>query len=258
MSTPWDDFHYTPQHFLGWALSSGWRPSALPVGVVHTFQASVARYLESAPDRFAPNAELTIANARTFMTTGQEPPVLIACLNPGAASAATQLEHLRFLGDTTRYVSVVGTAGALVPGYQFGDAAVVESALRDELLSDRYLPPARIVDGSAALSGALVESLGGDVQRVRTWSVALPYRQTAAELAVARADGAETVEMEIATIFAAAAALDMQASGIVVVSDMARVEDWEVDWSDVSEPLNRAVEGAIGAIQLAATSERTG
>lgn len=255
MSTPWEDSHYTPQDFLGWALSSGWRPSRLPVGVVHTFQASVTRYLENSPDRFERNTELTISNATTFMTAGEKSPVLIACLNPGAASAATQLEHLRFLGDTTRYVAVVGTAGALVPGYQFGDTTVVTSALRDELLSNRYLAPARVVDASPRLSDALVERLGGEARRVRTWSVALPYRQTTAELAAARSDGAETVEMEIATVFAAAAALEMHASAAVVVSDMARVDDWEVDWSDVAEPLNRAVEAAVDAIRAAAIAD---
>lgn len=249
----WEESHYSPEAFLGWALKSGWRPGVMPIGVIYTFQPGVKRYLVDQPQHFSPNRDLTVSNASMFMTTGDSAPVLVACLSPGAASLATQLEHLRFLGDDTRFAAIVGTAGALVAGHHIADTIVIDSAVRDDLISDRYLEPGRIVEGDRAFSSTLAENLDLDTEPARTWTVAVPYRQTEAELEAARNDGASTVEMEIATLFAVAEALDYRATAAVIISDVSNAEGWHSDWSETAGPTNVALEATITSMrQLAA------
>lgn len=245
----WDDFHYSPEAFLGWALKSGWRPGLMPIGVIYTFQPGVRRYLEEHPERFSPNADLTVSNASMFMTADEAAPVLVACLSPGAASLATQLEHLRFLGNETRFAAIVGTAGALVSGHNIADTLVIDSALRDDLISDRYLAPGRIVEGDRAFSATLAERLELDTEPARTWTVPVPYRQTPAELAAAKHDGACTVEMEIATLFAVAEALDYRATAAVIISDVSNADGWHSDWSETAGPTNAALEATISSMR---------
>lgn len=243
------EFVYTPADFLGWALASGWRPSTLPIGVIFTFQSPMTRLLYEQVDRFVENRELTVSNAQTFMTSDDGPAVLISCLNPGGSSMATQLEHLRFLGGTTRYAGIVGTAGGLTRDHSIADTVIVGSALRTDAVSHRYLPPAPTVDGDADLATTLSSALGVEAAPATTWTVPVPYRSTPAELEAALGRGATVVEMEIATLFAVAAALDYRATAAVVISDVSRVEGWEVDWSDTLEPTMAALDAMIAAFR---------
>lgn len=243
------EFIYTPADFLGWAINSGWRPSRLPVGVVYTFQAPVTRHLVDMTDRFALNSELTVSNGTFLMTTDDAPAVLVACLNPGAASMATQLEHLDFLGDETRFAAIVGTAGALAPGHAIGEAMLVESAIRDDAISDLYLPRDDVVEADERFMEALHVASQQDLKRVRTWTVSVPYRSTASDVATARHAGAQVVEMEIATLYAVARSLGMAAAATVVVSDVNRVDGWEVEWRDTTGPMVRAIDATIEAMR---------
>lgn len=72
------------------------------------------------------------------------------------------------------------------------------------------------------------------------------------------------VEMEIATLFAAAQALGYRATAAVVISDRSRAEGWEVDWSDTlahhyrSRWVDRHVPGvAAGTIAPSLNSSAT-
>lgn len=254
MPEPGSQFIYTPSNLLGWALSQGWRPGVLPVGVIYTFQAPLAAALSQRTDLFAENTDLTVSNARMLMTMDDGLPVLVACLNPGAASMATQLEHLRFLGNTTSFAAIVGTAGALTADYRIGQTVIVESALRTDAISDRYLPAAPVVSASERFVDALRAACDGEPPTVRTWTVPVPYRSTEEDLRNARDGGADVVEMEIATLFAVAQSLSIDAAATVVISDVSRVEDWEVDWSDTNAPSVAAVLATIEAIRNLAVS----
>lgn len=242
-----DDSVYTPADFLGWALASGWSPGALPIGVVYTFQTSVTRALVER-GRFVENAELTVSNARMLMTKGEEPPVLVACLNPGAVSMVTQLEHLRFLGETTRFAAIAGTAGALTADYQIGETVMVHSALRNDDVSHSYMTKSQSVEGDPDLMNAVARRLG-EPKRARTWTVPVPYRSSRAALDDAVAGGASLVELEVASLFAAGRALGVRATAALIVSDVARVTDWEVDWSDTTGPTVEAVYAMIDAMR---------
>lgn len=182
MTASTSGFIYTPSGFLGWALESGWQPKTLPVGVIYTFQAPVARMIAEDSDRFAENEEFTVSNDRMYMTRDDGPPVMVACLNPGGASLAAQLENLKYLGDETRFAAVAGTAGALTPEFRIGETVIVSSALRTDAISDKYLPPAPVVDADATFVEALWEAMGSTTQQVRTWTVPVPYRSTRQDL----------------------------------------------------------------------------
>lgn len=238
-----DDFVYTPADFLGWALRSGWSPTVLPIGVVYTFQAPVTRSLVESGD-FEENRELTVSNSTMLMTADDGLPVLVACLNPGAASMAAQLEHLDFLGDETRFAAIAGTAGALTPDHRIGDVAVIHSALRGDQVSDKYLPPAAHVDGDAEFMAALAARLP-NAKQARTWTVAVPYRSSRDDMDAAVRGGASLVEIEVAAMFAVGRSLGIRTTAALTVSDVARVEGWEVDWSDTTAPTVRSVYAII-------------
>ena len=244
------DFIYSPEDFLGWALRSGWKPKVLPVGVIYTFQAPVTQAIASQTDRFVENSDLTVSNARMFMTVDDGAPVLVACLNPGAASMVTQLEHLRFLsGDNPFTAIIVGTAGAIAGPHSIGDTVIVGSALRTDGLSDAYLPPSPTVDADSGLTERLQTRLR-DTATVTSWTVRVPYRSTRIDLLAARQAGAEVVEMEIASLFAAGEALSIRTAAAIVVSDVHRIDEpTDVDWSDTLTPTLTAIHAAIEAIR---------
>lgn len=60
--------------------------------------------------------------------------------------------------------------------------------------------------------------------------------------------------MEFATLFAVCKALEIRAAGCVVISDVHRVDNWEVDWSDTTQPTVDAVLSTIAVIRQMATS----
>ena len=244
------DFIYSPAEFLGWALESGWKPRVLPAGVIYTFQAPVTQAIAARTDRFVENTDLTVSNARMFMTVDDGAPVLVACLNPGAASMVTQLEHLRFLsGGNPLAAIIVGTAGAIAGPHSIGDTVIVGSALRTDGLSDAYLPPSPTVDADPGLAERLQARLG-DAATVTSWTVRVPYRSTRLDLLAARRAGAEVVEMEIASLFAAGEALGIRTAAAVIVSDVHRVDEpATVDWSDTLTPMLTAIHAAIEAIR---------
>lgn len=250
MTSTDSQFIYTPEDFLGWALKSGWTPSVLPIGVIYTFQAPVTRAISEQPERFTENTELTVSNARMFMTADDSQPVLIACLNPGAASMVTQLEHLRLLTDGGPLSAViVGTGGAIAGDHRIGDVVVVTSALRTDGTSNSYLPPAPTVDADEELTERLRSGLG-DATTARTWTVRVPYRSTRDDLVAARNSGAEIVEMEAASLFAAGAALNVPSAAAIIVSDVHRVDQpATVDWSDTLQPTLGAIDASIRAIR---------
>ncbi len=249
------DSVYTPADFLGWALRSGWDPGTLPVGVVFTFQGFLTRHLTDHPDDFVEAPALAPSNSRVFLTAG-EPAVAVSCLNAGGATMAAQMEHLLFLGDTRRF-AVVGTAGGLVPDMQIAERALVTRALRDEGISHHYLPPGRYVDApgglTADLRAELRQRFGGVAERT-TWTVPVPYRTTADEVAAYIAEGVSVVEMEIASLFAVAQARGAEAAAAVVISDVARVDGVEVEWRDANAPLVELLDAAIAAIRAVPAS----
>lgn len=203
--------------FLSWAESRGWSPGPLPCGVVFTSETFITRRLESEPGRYRLSGTITPTNGRVFVTGS--PAVAIACLGPGPTAVVTQVEHLFQLG--VRLFVAAGPAPAVADALRPGDVVVVDRALRDDGVSQHYLPPGRYVGSDDSLTDALAGATaarGLPVVRGATWTVPTPYRTTAEELAAYRAEGVLTTELSTAALFAVAAALGGRAASVVSVS----------------------------------------
>jgi uridine phosphorylase len=125
---------------------------------------------------------------------------------PFAVLVAEQLfaSGCRFLISITSS-GVIGDLGA-------GSSVVlIDRALRDEGTSYHYLPAGDFVAApdtallarvEAALRAALPPGCGTAVRRGATWTTDAPYRETAAAIADAAAQGVLAVEMEAAALYA--------------------------------------------------------
>src|SRR6202046_1629022 len=132
---------------------------------------------------------------------------------------------------------------------------LIERALRDEGTSYHYLPSdSEYAEADPALlsvvEGAL-PTIGDLVERGATWTTDAPYRETAAAIAAARAEGILAVEMEAAALYAFAEARRKPVLCFAhVTNQMGQVGDFEkggADGATASLALVRAVaEGYLG------------
>ena len=248
---------YTPADFLGWAQRAGWDPGPLPIGVIFAFQPFITTFLADHPERFSENFTLAPGNARVFLTNDAAGLVAVSCLNAGATTLVSQVENLLYLGDTRRFITI-GTAGALVPDVRIADTCVLTAAVRDDGISQHYLPPARYVEPAGSLTDDLRSALRERIEGVTdrsTWTISTPYRCTAGEITEYVADGVTIVEEEAAALFAVTQARGGESAAAVVVSDVFRAGEFEVEWSDPVAPLLTVLEAAIVAIR--ASGERS-
>jgi uridine phosphorylase len=125
---------------------------------------------------------------------------------------------------------LLGIAGGLQPSLRCGDLVLVESAVRDEGTSHHYLPPAPTVVASSALVEWLetaVRPTNLPLHKGRTWTTDAPYRETAAAVAHYQQQGVQTVEMEVAALFAVAQHCQKQAAALLAVSDSLANGVWQ-------------------------------
>jgi len=213
---------WEPSVFLGAAFDAGWDPGPLPEAVIFCFRSIYPASLES-DDRFEENPDLAVGNGRLFMTKSS-PRVAVSCMSIGAVAMVSQVENLISLGDTRQFV-VIGVAGGIGADVDLGDVVIVDSALRDDGLSDHYLRPGDCVEADVELSGRLHDACGTRASVVSSgssWTIPAVYRQTKTELDHCVAEGVSVVEGEIASLFAVALARGVQASAAVVVTSQYR------------------------------------
>lgn len=185
--------------------------------------------------------ELAPGNARVFRIGT----VIVSCLSPGAGAMTTQAHNLIYLG-CKRFV-IVGAAGSICPDVQPGATVVATAAIRDDGISQHYLPPGRSVEASPALTQELQRRLPNAIS-ARTWTMPIPYRLTAAELDAYAKEGIITVEMEAAPLFAVARALDAQAGAVLIITDLTTLDEREQNWAASTEPLRRVLEAVVHAL----------
>lgn len=102
---------------------------------------------------------------------------------------------------------VCGGCGVLVKGLDVGGIVVVTAAVRDEGVSYHYLPPGREVVANHVGVNAIEETLIQHEVPYRlgkSWTIDAPYRETPKKIAVRKAEGCITVEMEAASLMAVA------------------------------------------------------
>lgn len=232
-----DESVHGAAHFIEGVKALGWDSGPVPDGVVFAFDHRVRQQLEERSDaEEAP--ELAPGNARVFRV-GR---VIVSCLSPGGGAMATQMENLLYLG--ARRFLIVGTCGSINPDVRPGETIVADSALRDDGISQHYLPPGRRVSGSTAITNSLHDLLPA-AKRGTTWTMPIPYRITKRELETYAAENVLTVEMEVAVLFAVATARDAEAGAVLVTTAVTTAGERVEDWPASSQPLVLALEAAL-------------
>lgn len=106
----------------------------------------------------------------------------------------------------TKFIAC-GGCGVLEKDILLGNLLIVTSAVRDEGLSYHYLPPSREVAANPVGVRALQQTLESRCiphRLVKTWTTDAPYRETRGKVESRRAEGCSVVEMEAASLAAAA------------------------------------------------------
>jgi len=210
---------FTASAFVERAQQAGWEPGPLPEAIVFTFHAVYAKLLAE-DSRFEQNTQLAPSNSTMFTTVAGSPNIGVTCLSPGATAMVGQVENQVALDGASRFV-IVGTAGTIRSDVKPGDVVVVSSAVRDDGISQHYLPPDTYVDADPALADRLSTALrdhGVASTLGSTWTVPTPYRSTAEEVEQLAADGVATVECEVASLLAVAEALGVTAGACLSVT----------------------------------------
>ena len=148
-------------------------------------------------------------------------------LPAGAAYAAIKFEEMISLG-AKEFVSI-GTAGTIQEHISIGDVIFAESALRDEGVSNHYLPQSDFITANDSFNKNYLEFLQRHykTQVGPTWTTQAIYRETEAEVSCYQKQGVLCVEMEAATLMSIAKFRKVSFAPVFVVSDSLAKKDWE-------------------------------
>ncbi len=150
----------------------------------------------------------------------------------GAALAAGLVEEMIACGSR-RFVAC-GGAGVLDREIAVGHVVIPVSAVRDEGTSYHYLPPGREVAAGPAAVAAIEQVLqahGVPYVKGKTWTTDGFYRETPDKVALRRAEGCLTVEMEAAAFFAVAQFRGVQFGQMLYGGDDVSGAEWDHrDW----------------------------
>ncbi len=111
-----------------------------------------------------------------------------------------------------------------------GQVVVPETAVRDEGTSYHYLPPSREVAASPSAIAAIEKTLNQHhINYIvgKTWTTDAIYRETPAKMALRKAEGCVTVEMEAAAFFAVAQFRDVTFGQILYGGDNLAGDEWD-------------------------------
>lgn len=150
----------------------------------------------------------------------------------GAALAAGLVDELIACG-ARRFVAC-GGAGVLNREITVGHVVIPVSAVRDEGTSYHYLPPGREVAPDPAAVAAIervLQARGVPYVKGKTWTTDGFYRETPDKVALRRAEGCLTVEMEAAAFFAVAQFRGVQFGQMLYGGDDVSGAEWDHrDW----------------------------
>jgi hypothetical protein len=192
--------------------------------------------------RFAAANGPTSAPTRLLSSDGRV--VAVSFRERGGAAVAAEVEHLHSAG--TREVVVLST-GIATRAAEEGDLLLVSRALRDDLVSDYYLPSSAFVDADQELTRRLAEAWAHDGLPTRlatSWTIPSGYQASAATVAGRARDGVDVVECETASVFAAARALGLAASACTVAAPALTGQSLRAPWPP---RVLAAVLAAVGA-----------
>lgn len=176
----------------------------------------------------------------------------VALVNPGVGAplAVGSLEIVVALGAT----SIVGCGGAGIvrSGFDVGHVIVPTGAIRDEGTSYHYAPREATVAphprALAAIDDVLVEA-GIPHDHGLTWTTDGLFRETRDKVARRREQGCITVEMEAASMFAAAAFRGVTYGQLLYAGDDVSADEWDHrHWIKQTTARSRLLDLALDAV----------
>lgn len=153
-------------------------------------------------------------------------------------------------------IIILSWGGALQKELNTGDIVLNNKALRDEGVSQHYLPSEKYVSADLFLKANIERHLGlrgATFTSGSTWTTDAPYRETRDEILQYQSEGVQVVEMEIAGLFALAQLHKVQAASIVIVADRLASLSWELpaDMKVIDRSFEIAYRAAIDALDEA-------
>lgn len=240
---------YNAATFLDGAKRNGWVPGRLPTSLVFVFQPVYANRLSEDP-RFVEDTAMAVGNGRYFITV-DDPAVAVSCMSAGTAFVG-QVENQIALGGADRFV-ILNTAGGFGPDIAIGDLAVIETAVRDDGISDHYLPPGDTVDADETLTETLLEAARTVQPRARrhiSWTIPAVFRQTQPEVDHCVNQGITVVESEIAALLAVCEARNVRAGAVVTVLGVQPPpDDAPADWNNIASTQWDVFEAVVTALR---------
>lgn len=176
-------------------------------------------------------------------------PLTIQSTGIGGPSAAIVIAELAGLG--ARRLLRVGTCGALRAGLELGELVVATEAIAADGTS-RALGAGERVGAGRELLGALTAGAGGEpgLHSGPVVSTDVFYDRRGLEREWGEA-GALAVEMEVATLFTLAGALEVDAAALLVVSDLVLPARVRIGQDELRAAERRMGELALRALSLA-------
>jgi uridine phosphorylase len=208
-------------------------PEMPECGVITFFQDVINRFVDAglAREITALRSEMGRHPIYVHEVHGQR----VALFHPGigAPLAAAILEEVIALG--CRRLIACGGAGVLDREIAAGHVVIPIAAVRDEGTSYHYLPPSREVVPSPQAVAAIEATLrrrNVDYRLAKTWTTDAFYRETRQRMALRRAEGCVTVEMEAAALFAVGQFRGVAIGQILYGGDNLDAGEWDSrDWS---------------------------
>jgi DeoD family purine-nucleoside phosphorylase len=238
---------------------------AAPIGLHPTAELAERVLLPGDPARALRLAESLLDGPKMFNHhrglwgyTGLTPdgePLTIQSTGMGGPSAAIVVQELIDLG--ARVLLRTGTCGGLQDGLRLGDLVIATEAIAADGTS-RALGAGERVAGSPRLLSALRSATAASDRSYAAHSGPVAttdvfYDSRGLEHAW-RAAGALAVEMEAATLYALAAAREVQAAALLVVSDLVLPERIRIEPEALQVAEQRMGQAALDALSLASAA----
>ena len=169
----------------------------------------------------------------------------------GAPVVVSLAEEMIALG--VKKFIILSWGGALQKELNTGDIVINDKAIRDEGVSQHYLPTEKYALADSSLKQKLENKLNSQNTKFisgSTWTTDAPYRETKEEILKYQAENVQTVEMEIAGLFTLGQVQGVQTASIVIVADSLANLTWQapVDMKAINQSFELAYRAAIDAL----------
>lgn len=155
------------------------------------------------------------------------PGMAIGDFGIGAPSIVSAVELLIAWG-VNRFICI-GTAGSLQPTLKIGDVIVCERSIRNEGISNHYLPIEKYAhcdEGMIKSLTSLLKQSGIPFHLGTSWTIDAIYRQSKEEIQLLQSEGVLVVEMESSALFAISKFYNISIGSLFVVSDDLSKLEW--------------------------------